>query len=239
MRSGDAAVVTWLPESGISITRIQSDHLVATNTQLEASGYRCQRFTKAEQMLRSSKNSEPGDLAAILNAVHQRGPGGFTSYSNIFDLKNKRVYLYNLANYEETIQFDLREELDKGSTKARPLAELFKSSPTLADIRAGEQRINCDTRIQLSDSDLDKLVGTYSPEHDSNIKFQVCRGDGVLLVENPGQPVATLFPESNTSFRIAPDRGQVTFIFSDESDARASGLILHKARDLKAIRVQE
>ena len=60
----------------------------------------------------------------------------------------------------------------------------------------------------------------------------------MLLVESPGQPVATLFPESNTSFRLAPDRGQVTFIFSAESDARASGLILHRARDLKAIRVR-
>ncbi len=237
--SGDAAVVAWLPESGISVTRIATDHLLVTNTRLEASGYRCQRFVKAERMLDASQDTELSSLTAILNAVHQRGPGAFTSYSNIFDLKNRTMHLYNLANFAESVELDLREELDKGSTKPRPLAELFKASPTLDAIRSGEQCTTWDNRVELSDRDLDRLVGTYSPEPDSPVSFQVKRGQGVLLVENPGQPVATLIPESKTSFRIAPDRGQVTFVFRQQGDKLSNGLILHKARDLKAIRVDK
>jgi len=236
---GDAAVVAWLPDSGISITRISSDHLLATNTPLEASGYRCQRFVKAEQMLGALMNTEPSSVAAVLNAVHQRGPGAFTSYSNIFDLRNRTVHLYNLANYEESVVLNLRKELDNGSTKSRPLAEFFRASPTLDSIRAGEQRSSWDTRVPLTNEQLDKMVGTYSPEQDSTVKFDVRRGDGVLLVENPGQPVAALIPESNTSFRIAPDRGQVTFVFRAENDAVPTGLILHKGRDVRANRVEK
>lgn len=237
--TGDAAVVAWLPDSGISITRIRSDHLLATNTRLEASGYRCQRFVKAEQVLGSLENVETESVAAILNAVHQRGPGGFTSYSNIFDLKNRTIHLYNLANFDEPVVLDLREELARGTTESRPLAGLFRSSPTLDSIRAGEQRTHWETRVPLSNEALDKLVGTYSPEQDPSVKIEVTRGDGVLLVESPGQSVATLMPESATSFRIAPDRGQVTFVFGAPSDASPTGLILHKGRDLRAIRVSK
>jgi len=237
--AGDAAVVAWLPETGLSLTRRTSDRLIVTNTRLEMSGYRCQRFERAKQMLAATPSADINSLAAVLNAVHQRGPGGFTSYSNVFDLKNRKIYLYNLANFQEVVALDLVEELAKGATKPRPLAELFKSRATLDDIRAGEQRTTWETRVELSPEQLDKLVGTYSPEQDAKIKFKVSRGDGVLLVENPGQPVATLFPESSTTFRIAPDRGQVTFVLEDATAAQSSSLILHKARDLKAVRVAD
>ncbi len=238
--TGDAAVVAWLPDSGLSITRIASDRLIVTNTRLGMSGYRCQRYVRAEQILSAAPRANISDLATVLNAVHQRGPGGFTSYSNIFDLRTRKIYLFNLANYDEPVALDLQEELAKrGAAKPRPLAELFSSGPTLDDIRAGEQRTTWDTRVELTPEQLDKLVGTYSPEQDANIKIRVRREGGVLLVENPGQPVATLFPESSTSFRIAPDRGQVTFVLEDVTAAQCSGLILHKARDLKAVRVRD
>lgn len=237
--SGEAAVVAWLPETGLSITRCTSDRLIATNTRLGMSGYRCQRYVRAEQVLAATTGAEPGHLSAVLNAAHQRGPGGFTSYSNIFDLKRQKIYLFNLANYQEVVELDLHKELAKRATKPQPLADLFHASPTLDEIRAGEQRTTWPTRIELPAEQLARLVGTYSPEQDATVKIQITQQDGVLLVENPGQPVATLLPESSTSFRIAPDRGQVTFVFDDASDALSSGLILHKGRDLKAVRVRE
>lgn len=238
--TGDAAVITSLPETGLSISRIETDHLIATNMRLEPSGYRCQRYVHADHMLRSLTTNQPAELAQVLDGIHQRGPGAFTSYSNIFDLRNRKIYLYNLANYSEPVELDLMAELKQKTKRARPLAELFKHSPKLEELTAGEQRINCDTRIRLPDAVLDKFVGTYSPELDPNVQFRIKRGDGVLIVENPGQPDAVLFPESQTSFRVTPDRGQVTFLFRGDvdTDAQSSGLILHKARDLKAVRVE-
>lgn len=237
--TGEAAVIAWLPESGLSVQRLVSDHLIATNTRLGISGYRCQRYVRTEQLLSSTSKSDAADLVQVLDAVHQRGPGGFTSYSNIFDLKARKIYLYNLANYREQIELDLSTELKNGSKQPQPMIELFRASPSLDEIRAGDQRNSWNTQVQLSDSQLDKLIGTYSPETDPSIKIRVTRKEGQLQVENPGQPVATLFPESSTSFRIAPDRGQVTFVFDESNASLSSGFTLHKTRDLKAIRVPD
>ena len=138
------------------------------------------------------------------------------------------IYLYNLANHNEVIQLSLQEELIRGQTKPKALNDLFQSSPTLGDIRAGEQRRTWDTRVRLFDAEFEKLVGTYSPEQESSVKIQVRRGDGVLLVDNPGRPIAELFPESSSSFRISPDQGNVTFLFGQESDQLATGFFLQK-----------
>ena len=56
-----------------------------------------------------------------------------------------------------------------------------------------------------------------------------------LRVKNPGQPDATLYPETETTFRIAPDRGTVSFRVSAEGIVE--GLTLHKGRDVYAARV--
>lgn len=56
-----------------------------------------------------------------------------------------------------------------------------------------------------------------------------------LRVENPGQPGARLFPESERVFRVAPDRGQVSFELAP--DGRVTGLTLHKLSDVFARRV--
>ncbi len=50
-----------------------------------------------------------------------------------------------------------------------------------------------------------------------------------------GNPTRTLVPESTTHFRIAPDRGLVSFQL-DEAGAVA-GLTLHKQADIFAARV--
>ena len=234
--NGDAAVISSLPDSGVSITRISSEWLISTNTRLEASGYRCPRFVKVQQTLTQSNSFEIRDLASVLDAVHQRGPGGFTSYSNIFDLKAGKIYLYNLANYDEPVELNLREELARNQTAPRPMSDLFKRSATLDEIRAGEQRTQFDTRISMSDVELDKFVGTYHPEDQPEVKICVTRGKGVLCVDCLGQPTAELFPESERGFRIATDRGQVSFLIEDGNSQKITGLILHKSRDLKALR---
>lgn len=47
----------------------------------------------------------------LLDDAHQ---GDLTVYSNIYDLKNKKIYLYYLHNYNYSIEFDLNTELQKG-----------------------------------------------------------------------------------------------------------------------------
>ncbi len=231
--SGDAAVVSWLPEIGLSVVRIEGDPLIVTNDRLEASGYRCQRYVRAEQILAETDDASIDTAVAVLDAVHQHGPGAFTTYSTVYDLKARRLYLYNLANFEEAVEFDLKEKLAKG-TKVHLMKTLFEHSPALDDIKRREQRVSYDTRISLDPATLDAFTGTYSPVEAPDVRFKVERAGDELRVINPGQPDAYLFPESETSFRIEPDRGTVSFDVDDSG--YVTGLTLHKARDLVAVR---
>lgn len=234
--TGDAAVIAWLPTRGLSISRIQNERFISTNTRLESSGYRCQRFVKTSQVLDTLKNKDAISVTTALDAVHQRGPGGFTSYSNVFDLKSRKIHLYNLSNFEEVCELDLNEELAKGRRDALPLASLFQRSPTLSEIQAGEQRVEFGTRCVLSKETLDRYAGVYRPVTATNMEFKIERVDGVLVVHHPGQPDASLYPEGEALFRIAPDRGQVSFVL--DAQQQVTGLILHKGQDLKADKVR-
>ena len=234
--SGTAVVVAWLPGQGLSIVPMEGDIQVVTNTRLEASGYRCQRFVKASQVLASMRDASLETMTSVLDAIHQRGPGAYTSYSIVYDLTDLRVHVYNLANFDEVVEFDLMEELRRNRRRVMELAALFENSPPLEAVTGVEQRQHWDTRVALDDALLDRYEGFYSPA--PGITVEVERdAEGGLRVINPGQPTATLFPESETLFRIAPDRGQVSFRVTD--DGRVEGLTLHKQADVFAERVEK
>jgi hypothetical protein len=62
----------------------------------------------------------------VLMATSQR-TGIWTMYSNIFDAKNLKIYLYYPGQWEEVAEFDLREELDK-SYHSFLMKDLFSES---------------------------------------------------------------------------------------------------------------
>ena len=233
--TGDAAIVAWMPEKGLSVVRRSGKaHLIATNTRLEPSGYRCQRWVRAHRELEGG--GPPFERAQkALNGIHQHGPRAFTSYSCIYDLKRRKVRLYALANFEEMIEVDLREELKK-ETETVLMKDLFQNLPELAEIRAKPQRNSYGTRISLTSQELAAFDGTFSPEVASDIRVQVEATSDGLMVHNPGQPTAELFAESATTFRLAPDRGTVTFHMGE--DGSVTGLTLHKQQDVYARRIE-
>ncbi len=233
--TGNSAVVAWLPESGLSVERIDGNHQIVTNTRLQPSGYRCQRFTRAEQVLASSRVAVSLDtVAAALESIHQHGPGAFTSYSTVYDLVAKRVFVFNLANFDEVVSFDLNEELAK-KPRTLKLAKVFTNSPAITELQQAPQRQEYGTRIVLAEDLLDRYAGIYVPTIAHEVQVRVSRHKDGLRVENPNQPSAFLFPESEVLFRIAPDRGQVTFKVA--ADGKVEGLTLHKQIDIFAKRV--
>ncbi len=117
------------------------------------------------------------------------------------------------------------------------MKDFFQNSPALADLKAAPQRFDYETRVQVAPDSLRRFAGTYSPDNAPNVRFRVEATACELIVHNPGQPPATLYPESATVFRIAPDRGQVSFQLSATGDVE--GLTLHKQIDLVAKRVQD
>ncbi len=78
--TGASAVITWSSSGdGLSVVRRDGPVLVATNTRLSPGSYRCVRSVRATREL-SATDVSPFDAARnALNAIHQRGPGAFTS----------------------------------------------------------------------------------------------------------------------------------------------------------------
>lgn len=222
--TGDAAVVTWLPEKGLSVVRRTGEYLMNTNTRLEYSQYRCERYVLAERVLKAGTPSVEHARDA-LDSIHQEGEGAFTSYSNVYDLKKRLVHVYNLANYDEVVTFDLAEELAKGPHRTA-LSKVFKNSPSLREIRKLPPR-TYDTRVEVPSEILAALAGKYEVMAGKAV-VQIEVEDGGLRMIPPDGKGAHLFPESETKFRIV-EGGQVTFTFSE--DGAVSGFIMHRNGD--------
>lgn len=232
--TGDAAVVAWLPDKGITITRRETEALVVTNTRLEMSGYRCPRYVRARQVLQERQDASLDTMAAVLEAIHQEGPQAYTSYSTVYDLKERKVYVYNLANFDDVREFDLAEMLGAKRRQVFKLSKLFDNAHTLDDVTGVPQRTTWDTRVELDAATLARYAGRYSPMPE--VVVEITRDDaGGLTVTNPDQTEATLVPEGEALFRIAPDRGIVTFQLND--DGTVASLTLHKQADIVARRV--
>lgn len=114
-----ASVVIGAKRNGdLSIVRKKGDYQVSTNFSLAnpefgASTYPCSRYDIANEMLENMEELTADYFEKILAATHQEATYP-TVYSNICDLTNKEIYVYNFHNFEEFAKFNLEEEFKKG-----------------------------------------------------------------------------------------------------------------------------
>jgi hypothetical protein len=92
--------------------------------------YPCQRYKIADRILRKATAASVDLIRSVLSATHfdHISP---TLYSNICDLKKKRIYLYFFHNFEEERVFDLGTALKKGKAEY-PIRSLFTTIPFAA-----------------------------------------------------------------------------------------------------------
>lgn len=99
---------------GDSILRKDNDFQVVTNFyQSQTKEVTCRRYRTAKDMLSSNKNISVDYCRNILDSTHAEGRIS-TLYSQVYDIKNMKIYIYNFHNYEECVIIDIREELKKG-----------------------------------------------------------------------------------------------------------------------------
>ncbi|MCF6286593.1 MAG: hypothetical protein L3K26_15565 [Candidatus Hydrogenedentes bacterium] len=223
--TGASAVVAWLPGTGLSVVRRTGDYLINTNTRLEVSQFRCERYVLAERKLANATAPSVEVARDTLDTIHQEGEGAFTSYSNVYDLKKRLVHVYNLANYDEVVTFDLTAELAKDPRRVA-LKKLFRNSPKLSALRKAKRR-SYETAIALPTNSLARFSGKYSVMNGKAIVGIEVEGDILRLVPPDGK-AAHLFPESATKFRIR-EGGQLTFTLSP--DGEVTGFVLHRNGD--------
>ena len=141
-KTGASVVLGANKEGNLAITRKQGDYQVSTNFNLAnpeygAYHYPCHRYEIAEKMLKEMKKLSIDYFRSILDAVHNEGRTP-TIYSNICDLTNGDIYLYNFHNFEEVVKFHLADELKKGAHSYN-ISSLF-SRKTYAQIKFEEEQ---------------------------------------------------------------------------------------------------
>jgi hypothetical protein len=236
--SGDAAII-----ERPNIVRKNGSYQVATNFRVSSTEtITCERYKTAEAMLASADSYSVDLFRDILDAV-QNAAGG-TTYSNIYDLKQRTVTVYFYHDFEHEVVFNLDEELRKGA-HGYDLPNLFPKNDdfeswALPQLEAFETRIEMRTATDIDPQIYDRYVGEYEmPEELGWISFPpavfssvfvVQEGDRLFLSAIPEMLPLELRPESETSFFyadlspdipdfgasfIADERGTVTQVILD------------------------
>ena len=130
--AGDSAII-----EGYTVYRRKGSHQICTNfrwAKAAKSGWRCDRYKAADAILKDSPVTVDV-FRDVLKAVHQplkKGSG--TLYSNIYDLKNQRIYLYLMHDFTRVHVIDMKKELAKGPRVVR-LDKLFPTNARDAAFR--------------------------------------------------------------------------------------------------------
>jgi hypothetical protein len=124
-------------------------YLVSTNFNLAnpENGTKSWRYDKAIALLGrllESTDMTMEDAGRVLGEVHLEDLVSYTSYSNVFDLKDRTLTLNYMAQFNETIHFDMMEELEKGE-RVVDMRDLF-SKETVEAGDAAYHRLKMRTR---------------------------------------------------------------------------------------------
>jgi tetratricopeptide (TPR) repeat protein len=137
-----ASVVIEYGQGKVQYVRKAGVYQIATNfviSNVKGERYPCTRYIAANKMLENAEDISLDLVRAVLSVTHQEGQYP-TVYSNICDLKNGILYLYNFHNFEEVVTFDLEEELKKGN-EVYDIPSLFSVKTHMAYVFDRERTI--------------------------------------------------------------------------------------------------
>ena len=189
----------------------------------------CSRYKIATRLFEESPDISVDLFRRILASVHCEifSP---TVYSNIYDLKNKVVYLYHFHNYENVVEIDLAEELKKGA-HTRDLPSLFP--PTFAEKHFIKWKEDDTERKRAERRDPTVDPGIY-PDYAGNyvavegvyagMTLSVVLDGGKLFVEIPGQERFDLIPEGKDRFFQIGVYGSQDLTFIRDAEGKVTHL---------------
>ncbi len=124
----------------------------------------CKRFKTAKYLLENSPEISEDLFRDVLNAVQQKG---FTPtlYSNIYDLSNGIIYIYNYHRYSEVVKIDIAGLLQLGDQNIS-LPDLFHEIKALEPVN--DKRVSFN-QVSLSWSG---EPGTYSVWYSNTPGFE-------------------------------------------------------------------
>ena len=195
-----------------AILRQSGDFQVATNfyqstVPLEQRKGACTRYRTATEMLEGSPPLSVETMRDVMAAVHQDERRSPTVYTNVYDLVNRIVYLYQFFDYEHVVVLDLDEELVKGA-HTYDLPALFPPNPAAqaynAPLLEDYNNVVQSQRVAVDPAFLAAYVGEYAPYESGPRK----PGEWVSVVPY-GTSLMMIFPDSHR-YELFP-RGETSF----------------------------
>jgi hypothetical protein len=180
--SGNSAVIEWAQDS-MAIIYKTGDYQLITNFMITDSSLMasptCWRYNTANQMLQDCDVTVES-FGYILAAVHQEGDFP-TQYSNVYDLKNRVVYVVHYYNFNEVIKLDLIEELKQDS-------HIYNLPDLFTNLEPSHNESKTPRQFQL----LQNYPNPFNPS--TTIKYYLKEsGDVMLKIYNlTGQELVTL-----------------------------------------------
>jgi hypothetical protein len=109
---------------GSNIFTKSGDFQVVTNFHVSQNEeITCKRYLTATRMLKDLEMPSVFECRDVLDSVHASD----TIYSQVYDLKNLKIYIYNFHNFNDCYEVNLKDEFKKGLT-CYDLPSLFKYS---------------------------------------------------------------------------------------------------------------
>ncbi|MEW5870746.1 MAG: hypothetical protein AB1894_15845 [Chloroflexota bacterium] len=198
----------------------------------------CPRYRIASEMLESSPPLSVETMRDVMAAIHQDERRSPTVYTNVYDLVNRKIYLYYFFDYEHVAVLDLEQELAKGA-HAYDLPALFPPNAAAQKYNAaamkGYDKVIRSRRVEIDPALLAAYVGEYAPPESGPRApgewVSVTPYGASLLLTFPDSHRYELFPQSETSFFVVTwnkmdGRFQVQFTVNFGID-EATGQVLY------------
>jgi len=125
-RTGASMVVEY-GQGRVQFAGAGTWYQIATNfvmSNVQDGEYPCWRYRAADKIMSGAQELGVDLIRDVLEKTHQEG-NSLTVYSNIYDLKQGTIRVYNLRNFDEVVVINLPEELKKGQRRLE-LPALFK-----------------------------------------------------------------------------------------------------------------
>jgi len=183
-KTGNAAIIEW-GDKDIEAILKQGDFQVITNFFIlhpQRGNYPCWRYDTAADMLSESTDFSWELCRSILDAV-QNG----TSYSNIYELHQGTMTIFNQHNFDEFITFNITEELAKG----RHIYSLPEVMSKIKLLRPENEQVIDPTSVEFSWTG--KTASTYLLYYSTDPDFSDC-----TPIEINGEYSSTFYQSSST-----------------------------------------
>jgi hypothetical protein len=216
---------------GDEVIRKSGEYQIITNfyqSDVNDGNAVCPRYAIANAILKDA-NEVSVDLCKRVLAATQAEGQGATLYSNVYDVKQRVVYLYHFHNFQNEVKIDLAQELQKGKRQL-DLPALFPrtfAAELFQNAKAEElQARKAQYTHKVSPEILETYVGRYQLPLDEAepVVITITRENDKLFTQMSGAP-SELCAVSDSEFVYVSLSAGANLKFVKDSNGKTTGFV--------------